>query len=89
MQISVASGYAINFIKGYVWNGRRWKWKIIDWEYVPVVRYVPTPPKKSVGKFCLFEFKKSRRGDKDIIVGAYYGRREGNEIVVVYCECVP
>jgi hypothetical protein len=37
----------------------------------------------------LLGFRKSQRGTREKIVGAYYAYRQGNKIAVVYRDLVP
>ena len=93
MEIRVHPDYRLQFQKALIWDGKRWRWKITGWAWIPAEDSVRPPPKASPVKFYLLGFRKSNRVWKGIvrkkIVGAYYAYWRGGNIAVVYCEYVP
>jgi|GEM_PF-5220120 hypothetical protein len=91
MKISIAPGYCWATEKIVVSDGRRLRWGTV-WRIVPVDQYRRHPSKAPPEIFYLLDFRKSLRkvrgAMRNIIIGAYYVRKDGKGFTVVYCDLV-
>jgi hypothetical protein len=89
MEIMIHPDYRLKFQKSFIWNGKRWRWKITGWTWISAKDSPQPPPKAPPVKLHLLGFRKSQRGAREKIVGAYYAYRQGDKIAVVYRDLVP